>query len=66
MNIFVLVVIIVLACLGLALWLRKRTKMGYVQKLEDEHNADMYDQQQADFDDFDPERFDPNRKKRRR
>ena len=59
MNIFVLVAIIILACLAcikLALWLRKRTKMGYVQKLEDEHNADMYAQQQADFDNFDPER----------
>ena len=69
MNNVLLVTLIILACLaciGLALWYRKRTRKINVEKLEDEHNADMYAQQQADFDDFDPERFDPNKKRRRR
>jgi hypothetical protein len=60
MNNVLLVTLIILACLaciGLALWYRKRTKMKYVQTLE-EHNADMYEEQQ-DSDGFNPDRFGP-------
>ena len=61
MNIFVIVAIIILACLaciGLALWYRKRTKMEFVQKLK-EHNADMNEEQQ-DSDGFNPDRYGPS------
>ena len=40
-------------------------KDGIRKEVRRKYDADMYAQQQADFDNFDPERFDPNKKRRR-